>query len=402
MLKKIFITGLVVCFLSIGLSAGGWNNTLMGIRAIAMGAAFTGIADDASAVFYNPAGMVQQENKINLSINGFYVTPIYEYTLPTGGTAESRFSNGLPQIFFTYKSSDRVTFGFGAYIPYAGGGVDWKENDLGFPLKSTMGIFSLTPSVAFKISEMLSVGFNLNYYQGVLSVQTVMAPFGRMEGEENGSTLSASFGALYQPAERLRFGLSVRGPARLTLRGKTSIFMDVPGFGAIKFNLDSETAFNLPWDFELGVSYQLSERILVSASAQYSMWSVLDKIEKTIKKVPEMGDLKVDEVMNFNDIFITRIGMEYVLPGGIFLRGGIGMDQYASPTETLGVTNIDVDKFTLLGGIGYRTGNLQFDVVYVHAQGKEREKISTLFGFPITERYNLSARIFGMGITFSF
>jgi long-chain fatty acid transport protein len=61
-----------------------------------------------------------------------------------------------------------------------------------------------------------------------------------------------------------------------------------------------------------------------------------------------------------------------------------------------------VDKFTLLGGIGYRTGNLQFDVVYVHAQGKEREKATTLLGFPFSERYNLSARIFGLGITFVF
>ena len=48
---------LVCVVLSVsGLWGGGWNNTLMGCRAIAIGGAFAGLADDPSAIFYNPAG----------------------------------------------------------------------------------------------------------------------------------------------------------------------------------------------------------------------------------------------------------------------------------------------------------------------------------------------------------
>lgn len=43
-----------------GLWAGGWNNTLMGCKALALGGAFVGVADDPSAIFYNPAGLVFQ------------------------------------------------------------------------------------------------------------------------------------------------------------------------------------------------------------------------------------------------------------------------------------------------------------------------------------------------------
>ena len=46
---------------SAGLWSGGWNNTLMGIRALGIGAAYVGLADDPSAIFYNPAGLILQQ-----------------------------------------------------------------------------------------------------------------------------------------------------------------------------------------------------------------------------------------------------------------------------------------------------------------------------------------------------
>jgi len=37
--------------------AGALDNSAVGIKGIAMGSALTGIADDASAVYFNPAGL---------------------------------------------------------------------------------------------------------------------------------------------------------------------------------------------------------------------------------------------------------------------------------------------------------------------------------------------------------
>jgi long-subunit fatty acid transport protein len=38
--------------------AGGFENNVIGIKGSAMGFAITGIADDASAVYYNPGGLI--------------------------------------------------------------------------------------------------------------------------------------------------------------------------------------------------------------------------------------------------------------------------------------------------------------------------------------------------------
>jgi len=410
MKRKTIISLCAIVFCACSLWGGGWNNTLMGARAIAMGAAFAGLADDASAIYYNPAGLAFQENRFNLTIDGFYVWPTHEYVMPTGTRVESQYNASIPQLFLTYQTSERLTIGFGAYVPFAGGGVDWKEDQLGIPLKSYLGILSLTPSISYQVNEQFSIGFNLNYYHSVLEVDTIAETFGRMKAEESGSALTAGLGLMVRPSERASFGLSIRGPAKVKLSGTTSISTSVPGFGAVKLNLDSETSFNLPWDFEMGFSYKLSDSLLFTTSAQYTLWSVLDKVDKTIKNIPNMDipsqmstyDLNVIEELKFDNILILRAGMEYLLPSGLALRGGIGVDRAAAPEETLSINNIDVDKFTLLGGIGYRTGRMSIDFAFVRAFGKEREKSISRFGIPLMERYNLNVSIVGLGISYSY
>lgn len=395
MSKRTFIFFALPFLIIPNLWASGWNNTLMGCKALALGGAFVGVADDPSAIFHNPAGLVFQRNDFNISIDGFYIWPTHEYTTPTGSRAQSKYDCSLPQIFFSYRVSDKLTFGFGFYAPYAGGGVEWKEEDLGFPFKSTMGIYTLTPTLAYKVSEKLSVGLNLNLYGARLNVDTEMQSFGTMSTEENGSAFSGGLGLMFRPTERVGIGISIRGPAKMELSGKTKIIQTIPGMGTVKLNPDSETSFNLPWDIEVGCSFKIAENILLSTSAQYTMWSVLAKVDKTIRDLPNVGDYEYEELMNFEDILTLRAGMEYTFSQGFFLRGGFGLDRCANPDETLSFKNIDVDKITLLGGIGFRTGVMEIDLSSAYAIGKEREKDTT-------EKYNLSAFIMGLGINFSF
>ena len=402
MRRRIASIFVLLLLLVSSLSAGGWNNTLMGIRALGIGAAFVGIADDPSGIYYNPAGLILQNQKLNFSINGIYIMPTHEYNVENIVSAQSQKNTGIPQFFITYKASERMTLGFGMFIPYAGGGVDWSAEDLGQALSSHLGVISYTPSLSYRISDKLSLGININLYRGIFELNADTDMITALSTEESGSSLSASLGLMYKPNDRWRLGLSVRGPAKLKLTGKTLYTVSVPGVGDVRFGSDSETEFNLPWDIELGFMYKFSDRLILSTSAQYTMWSTLDKVTKTIKDLPGLGDVVEVEEMNFKDILIMRVGLEYMIPAGVFLRGGIGLDRAATPPEYLSVNNIDVDKLTLLGGIGYRSGSMEINFVYVYASGKETERTNTDYGFPLTEAYNLSASIFGLGVTFSF
>lgn len=384
------------------LSAGGWNNTLMGIRALGIGAAFVGIADDPSGIYYNPAGLILQNQRLNFSISGVYIMPTHRYMIENGVSAKSKNNTGIPQFFITYKASERTTLGFGIFIPYAGGGVNWSADDLGFPLSSHLGVVSYTPSLSYRISDKFSLGININLYRGIFELNTDTGILAALKTEESGSSLSASLGLLFYPNDKWRIGLSIRGPAKMTLSGKTFYTISVPGVGNVRYESDSETQFNLPWDIELGFMHKFSDRLILSTSAQYTLWSTLDKVTKTFKDLPGIGDMVEEENLNFKDILILRAGLEYMIPAGVFLRGGVGLDKAASPPQNLSINNIDVDKLTLLGGVGYRSGSMEINFVYIYAIGKEAERINTDYGFPLTESFNLDAAIFGLGVTFSF
>ncbi len=188
----------------------------------------------------------------------------------------------------------------------------------------------------------------------------------------------------------------------MKLSGKTTVPIEIPQLGVFDANLSSETQFNLPWDFDMGISYKLSENFLVSTNIQYTMWSALDNIEKTLKNIPGEGDQLTVEPMNFKNILVWSVGAEYWVSPILALRGGIGVDHWATPEETLNFTNIDVDKITFLGGIGYRAGRIQIDFVYAYAAGKEREKSGSLLGLPTTEKFNLNTMILGIGISYAY
>jgi long-chain fatty acid transport protein len=399
--KKCIILLFIVSLLSPALWAGGWNNNLIGCRAISLGGAFAAIADDASAIYYNPAGLSFQEYSFTLSISGFNASPTYQFSDSLGTSIESKSNFSIPQIFFVFKASDRLTLGFGAYVPYAGGGMEWNESSLGLYIKSYLGIISLTPTLAYKVNEKLSIGLNLNIYRSILEDTRTLDYVGTVVTEENGSAFSLGVGLMLKPTERLSLGLDIRGPARMKLTGKTTVPVTDPLLGSFEAVLSSETKFNLPWDFEIGLAYRISDKFLFSTGAQYTMWSAMDTIEKTLRNVPVYGDQVTTQPMNFKNILLWRAGLEFLPTEGLALRVGVGLDRWATPEETLDFSNIDVDKFTLLGGIGYQSGSIRLDVVFAYAQGKEREKTQTLLGFPILERYNLNTFIMGLGITYT-
>lgn len=396
-MRRFAVYGIILFSLPSVLLAGGWNNTLIGTRAISLGGAFIAVADDPSAVFYNPAGILRQEGRFNVSFDGFYIWPSHVLTLPTGSIIHSRYTASLPQFFMTARLNDRVTFGFGVFTPYAGGGVDWKKADLGYPFRSTMGITSITPAVAYKVSEELSVGATLNFYTSTFTLDTDMAPLGPLSSEESGSALSAGFGLMFRPGERAAFGLSIRGPAKLTMAGKTK--MNLAGYTVF---FDSETSIKIPWDIEAGFSYRLSDRLLLSTSADYTLWSALDKVDKVIKGIPVVGDIRYAEPMDFRNILVLRAGLELALNPVLSLRGGVGFDKWASPVETLSPANIDVNKVVLLGGIGYRTGRMKIDFAYVYGIGDERTKETDVQGVSLIEKFNLNLQVAGLGVSYSF
>ena len=128
-----FIALLLIAILLIpaGLTfAGGYNLAGVGAKALAMSCAYRGIADDWSAMYWNPAGLAGQSNALYVDIKS--LTPIVWLTpnVSSHYPGYEGYRNGVEQtakaknyfagsLGYTYQHNDKYTFGFSVYAPAA-------------------------------------------------------------------------------------------------------------------------------------------------------------------------------------------------------------------------------------------------------------------------------------------
>src|SRR6266513_5581711 len=99
--------------------------------ATARGEAFAATADNASAIYYNPAGISQlKRGNFRRGIYGIYL-PV-SYKSPSGRSFDNEKDlQAVPQLFLTYTpNKSRLSYGLGIYAPY-GLGFRWPQ-DTGF------------------------------------------------------------------------------------------------------------------------------------------------------------------------------------------------------------------------------------------------------------------------------
>ena len=150
--------------------ADGFRNPFHDSAAMGQGNAFAAQADNASAVFYNPAGMTQLSG-VHLDGGAQFVSVNTKFTSPTGATVRNDhpFPIGLPppgQLFLTANLKDLGISALGDLS--AGLGV---QNLYGFAAKypangpfntavtfAQLPLMAIKPTLAYKVTESLSIG----------------------------------------------------------------------------------------------------------------------------------------------------------------------------------------------------------------------------------------------------
>ncbi len=163
------IFGVISVLLPSYVYSHGWGGYEQGAKAHGMGNAFTGLADDPTAVFYNPAGIVQADGT-RLSV-GFAV-PTISGDYRSNGTSGNPGVNpgdkaGLetqsffePNLYLTSKINDRLSIGVGEYTIF-GLGFKWPDSFEGRyspgGKNGKLETMTLNPVAAYRVTDKLSV-----------------------------------------------------------------------------------------------------------------------------------------------------------------------------------------------------------------------------------------------------
>ena len=434
-----------------------------------MGKAFAGaaaVADDASTVWFNPAGMTylgkSLGDKSQVTLAGHIVSAKTKFTdkgstIPAalGGSATSgenaseRVTSLIPNLYYVKPINEKLHFGLGVNAPFGSKTVyddDWVGRYQA--IETELLSINVNPSLSWKASEKLSLGGGVsaqyvdlkNLSSAIDSVGAcfnVAAGVGALAGAAAGAAIQGQCAATYTvPAQTatdshtvikgdsIAFGFNLgllyeaTDKTRVGLSYRSEIKHDVDG--TIKFDLDpgllpiiaatGTTSFNnrdVKATVDLPPSVSLSVAHKVNEKLELLgdvTWTGWDSFEELrITETDGVTDVTVVPE-KWEDVYRVSVGANYKYNDKLTLRTGVAFDEEPIPSATFRTPRIPGNDRTWLSfGAGYKVNKkLDLDFGYSHLFLDKTPIDNPGDGYSVVGNYDTSIDILSAQLNYSF
>ena len=375
--KTTFISVALVFALSATTFANGLSLNSVGTKALGMGGAFVGLANDGSAIYWNPAGLAGLESSVLVSYTGIMPSATYKMNLAGVDASSVSQIHHAPSLFANYTMGD-WSFGLGVFVP-AGLGIEWTGSDIqnmtggkAYNWFSRIGVIDIAPAVAYKASDKLSFGLTVNVFYGMFDLERPqeVAPgmFSQYVEESTGMGVGITFGAMYKFSDKLQAGLTFRSKTKVSMEGTaTQPAMALAG-------LPSESSFerDVEWPMWIagGIAYKPMPSLTLTLDAQYSNWV---KLEKLVATYEDWGGMEGEFNLSWIDAVQIRLGGEYMVSKDMALRLGYYYDPAPAPDETLNILFPSSTNHVATAGFGYYADKFSVEGSLEYLFGAERD-----------------------------
>jgi long-chain fatty acid transport protein len=404
--------------------ASGFMIPEQGAKASSMAGAFTAIADDPSAIFYNVAGIAQQRRLSGIAgatfitfDNSFRGDPNDEFTAGTTGRYDAHLFV-VPNAYAIVPIGENLTFGVGTFAGF-GLRTDWKDPWVGRFISKDVNLktASVVPALAWQTSDgRLAVGAGLEYRRARVTLERNNAALnvftGRIAdvaniylGGEWGSSLGWNAGVLFKPTDRLRFGLAHRAAMDIDVEGDAT-FTQIPTGNAqfdaivrsqLPPNQRIATTIPFPAHTALGIGTS-GARWDVDFDITHTTWSRFESLNVEFAQTPEVN---LSRPQNWEDTMSFRLGGNGRVTDDWDVRLGALFDQNPQPTEHVGPLLPDSDRVGVSFGAGYHNGPWIVDggLLFLEFLERDTEGIND-DGFNGTYRTHANLYFLNLGVRF--
>jgi long-chain fatty acid transport protein len=415
-LSLILTVALMFALQSIVFSNGLSLNSI-GTKALGMGGAFVGLANDATALYWNPAGLATQGSSIYVFSTDVIPLGTYKYDM-AGIDAKQKTNNYIsPNAFINYRMNDWA-FSFGIYVP-AGLGAEWEGKDVinltavdfngdGVPDKvfgpyewmSKIAVINFSPAVAYNVNDQLAVGVALNVYYGMFDLKRPHDTPLDVTGDRipdilpqytetsDGIGLGATIGLKYKVNEMLSLGATYRTSTKVKMSG-TGELEGLP----MEMKSDFDRDVTWPMWFAGGIAVQPTECMTLTFDAQYSNWKALDKLTAKYSDWNSESTFTLD----WDNAVQIRAGLEYAASKELAFRLGYYYDPAPAPDETVNFLFPSSTNHTATGGLSYKINNIQIDASLEYLFGAERDITYSGDNMPGLHQMDIFAFSIGLG-----
>lgn len=428
-LLTVSLFALIIVSMSVNAFANGLSLNSVGIKALSMGGAFVGQADDMTAIYWNPAGLANQESgvqafAVDIIPLGSYKADGTDFGVPAeymSIEADMETNHYVsPNIFINHRI-DNLALSFGIYVP-AGLGAEYDGKDLlalsnGIEQKwmSKIGVINFSPAIAYDF-ERFQIGAAMNIMYGMFEINRP-ANFTMSDGtpasaqyEENSTGLGygVAVSGLFHINEKLSFGANLRTKTNVKMKGEAEN-PAMAGLGApTKTDFDRDVSW--PTWIGAGVSFRPNEKLTVNADIQYSAWE--DSEDRFTTEFDDAtwaaataatGDDTF--VLEWEDAIQYRLGMEYMVKPCVAMRAGYYYDPAPAPDERMNILFPSSTNHTATYGVGWSKDKLSVDFGFEYLFGAERDVEMNIEGTEMTNipgLHQMSIFAFGAGVTYRY
>jgi long-chain fatty acid transport protein len=333
-------------------TAGASGFQLLEQNASGLGNAYAGsaaVADNASTVFYNPAGMTQLEGR-NISAGVAVIQPSYKFSngasnaapgLTTAGNGGDAGALGaVPNGYFSMALTKDLYLGLGIGAPF-GLKTEYDSPWIGAAqsVKFDVKTVNVNPSIAYKVNDKVSVGFGLDW-------QKLDAEYKRLVGVSAGTSHVTSTmnlnddawgwnaGVLFNISPTTKVGLSYRSQVKYKATGNVSLASDGSAAGNFTMTLlpagsasDVRADINLPDTFIVSATQKLDDQWEMLGDLSWTGWSSIPYIDIVRTSGAQNGILAQTLDTKFRDTWRIALGANYKLRSDLKLKFGVAYDQ---------------------------------------------------------------------------
>jgi len=352
-----------------------------GARATGMGGAFIGVADDATAASWNPAGLIQLEKpEVSFVYANFSREQTYNSTShPEVNTTNTMSDNGINYMSAVFKPFVLLDHNVVMSINYQR--LYEMNKKVSFPYSSydyvqmqqTGYLYALSPAVAVQVNPKFSLGATLNFWKDYLGSNgwnqyshSFSTSLGNFDTQTRTTVafdgINMNFGFLWNALSNVSIGGVVKTPfdAKIT---QTSMTVVQNGLPTDNSSTVRQSTMSMPLSYGVGVQYRPKDSFVLALDVYQTKWSDFWITNASGKKINPLDG----STNSLKDTTQARLGVEYLMIGNartVALRCGL----FSDPEPATGKT----DAYRGLSlGAGYSTKQYALDASYQYRTGND-------------------------------
>jgi hypothetical protein len=355
MIRVVYLVLILFVTSQICVGQDSFNLTGNGARAAGMGYTFTGLADDATAISWNPAGLTQLQSMEASVVGRFgfgsasYDFPgdigIDDWTVETQSNFQLNFASFIVPFSAGTRNivagvAYRNMYDFTAYYEEMVSGPE-ALNLLGYNeyiSDDAGGVNAVSPALAVQIADMFSVGATANIMFGTWESSITEDGFDFGTDEVTFSGLSFDIGALIKPTPQFSIGANLNLPHSVTWESP-----------------DVEFDMKVPFFFSIGAAFRATDELTLLFDYRNRSWSGTE-----LEVDGETVELDEDLYPDANSF---HVGLEYLASSGdSFIPVRIGYNTV--PQLFTDYYEDAVTGHNITGGLGLILGNIILNAAF--------------------------------------